>query len=38
VDPHRVAEQRSRAYHRVVVDRMQADPQILERARTRVRR
>lgn len=38
MDPHRLAEQRSLAYHRVVAARMHADPQILERARARIGR
>jgi hypothetical protein len=37
VDPHRLAEKRSLAFHRVVADRMLGDPRILERAREQVR-
>ena len=37
LDPHHLAEQRSLAYHRVVADRLERDPHILERARARVR-
>src|ERR1700730_1186905 len=36
VDPHRLAEARSLAFHRVVADRMASNPAILERARDRV--
>ena len=38
IDPHRLAEDRSVAYHRVVADRLEADPAILERARALVQR
>jgi hypothetical protein len=37
VDPHRLAEERSIAYHRTIARRMAADPRILEQARRRVR-
>jgi hypothetical protein len=37
VDPHRRAEVRSLAYHRVVAERLLADPSVLARARERVR-
>jgi hypothetical protein len=33
---HRLGEQRSRAYHQVVADRLRCDPAILENARARV--
>ncbi|HEY5242849.1 MAG TPA: hypothetical protein VIJ22_15325 [Polyangiaceae bacterium] len=36
VDPHRLAELRSLAYHRAVAERL-ADPRFLESARARVR-
>ena len=36
MDPHRLAEHRSRAYHRIVAERLGADPTVLERARARV--
>jgi hypothetical protein len=37
MDPHRLAEERSIAYHRVIADRMRKDPAILAAARQRVR-
>ena len=37
MDPHRRAEQRSLAYHRIVAQRLQRDSAVLERARGRVR-
>lgn len=37
VDPHRIAEARSLAYHRAIAERLAADPAIVERARERVR-
>jgi len=37
VDPHRIAEARSLAYHRAIADRLAFEPAILERARVRVR-
>lgn len=37
MDPHRRAEARSLAYHRVVAERLAADPRVLSRARERVR-
>lgn len=36
MDLHRLAEERSIAYHRVIADRLQRRPEILERARRRV--
>jgi hypothetical protein len=36
VDPHRLAEERSLAAHRVIAERMRTDPGILEAARRRV--
>ncbi len=36
MDLHRLAEQRSLAYHRIVADRLIADPGLLTRARARV--
>jgi hypothetical protein len=36
VDPHRLAELRSLAYHRAVAERL-ADPRVVESARARVR-
>jgi hypothetical protein len=36
IDPHRLAEERSVAYHRVVAERLEPQPVILERARARV--
>lgn len=38
MDAHRLAEERSLAYHRAIADRLSADPSLLKRARTRVRR
>lgn len=37
MDPHRLAELRSLAYHRAVVERLREDPSRLELAKTRVR-
>jgi hypothetical protein len=37
MDPHRLAEQRSLAYHRAVLERLERDPSLVERARRRVR-
>ena len=37
VDRHRIAEARSLAYHRAIAERLLAEPEILERARQRVR-
>lgn len=37
MDPHRRAEARSLAYHRVVAERLVTDPTVLARARARVR-
>ncbi len=36
MDPHRLSEERSVAYHRVIADRLQHQPEILENARRRV--
>jgi hypothetical protein len=36
VDPHRLAEERSLAYHRVVAERIVREPLLLERARATV--
>lgn len=36
MDPHRIAEARSLAYHRVVAERLTRDPQVIERARKRI--
>lgn len=36
MDPHRLAELRSLAYHRVIAQRLHEDRSILERARARV--
>ncbi|MBY0276487.1 hypothetical protein K2Z84_14175 [Candidatus Binatia bacterium] len=36
MEPHRLAEPRSLAYHRLVADRLGAEPAILARARARV--
>jgi hypothetical protein len=38
VEPHRLAEARSLAYHRVVSERLQGDPDLVARARSRVKR
>jgi hypothetical protein len=37
VDLHRLAEERSIAYHRAIAERIARDPSVLERARERVR-
>jgi hypothetical protein len=37
MDPHRLAELRSLAYHRVIADRLRSDPGVLLTARARVR-
>jgi len=37
MDAHRLAEERSLAYHRMVAERIERDPGIVERARERVR-
>lgn len=37
LDLHRLAEERSIAFHRAVAERMRHDPQVLEKARARVR-
>lgn len=36
MDPHRLAEERSIAYHRVIAENLRHQPEILERARRRV--
>jgi hypothetical protein len=36
MDPHRLAEERSIAYHRVIAERLRHRPEILENARRRV--
>jgi hypothetical protein len=36
VDPHRLAEERSLALHRVVAERLRSDPRVLRRARDKV--
>lgn len=36
MEGHRTAERRSLAYHRAVADRLEADPRIIDLARTRV--
>jgi hypothetical protein len=36
MDPHRLAEERSVAYHLVIAERLREHPEILERARQRV--
>ncbi len=36
-DPHRLAEERSIAYHRVIAERLVRDPSLLDAARARVR-
>ncbi len=36
MDPHRLAEQRSLAYHRVVAERVVQEPLLLERARAKL--
>ena len=37
MDLHRLAEERSLAYHRVIAERLRTQPEILEKARERVR-
>jgi hypothetical protein len=37
VDPHRIAEARSLAYHRVIAERLPGEPELVVRARARVR-
>lgn len=37
MDPHRLAEERSIAYHRVIAGRLHDEPEILDTARRRVR-
>jgi hypothetical protein len=36
MDLHRLAEERSLAYHRVIAERLRQKPEVLERARQRV--
>jgi hypothetical protein len=36
MDPHRLAEERSVAYHRVIAERLRDQPEVLEKARRRV--
>ena len=36
MDPHRLAEERSRAYHLLIAERLRDDPAMLESARRRV--
>src|SRR6185295_657832 len=36
MDPHRLGEERSVAYHRVIAERLRSQPEILEKARQRV--
>jgi hypothetical protein len=36
MDPHRLSEERSVAYHRVIAERLRNQPEILEMARQRV--
>ena len=36
MDRHRIAEERSLAYHRAIAARLQAEPALVERARARV--
>ena len=36
MDPHRLAEERSVAYHRVIAERLLQQPEVLEMARRRV--
>jgi hypothetical protein len=38
MDPHRLAEERSVAYHRVIAERLREQPAILDAARRRVER
>lgn len=35
MDPHRLAEERSVAYHRAIAERLRREPEILEKARQR---
>jgi hypothetical protein len=37
MDPHRLSEERSLAYHRVIAERLPHQPEVLENARARVR-
>jgi hypothetical protein len=36
MDPHRLAEERSVAYHRAIAERLRRQPEVLENARRRV--
>jgi hypothetical protein len=36
MDPHRLAEERSVAYHRLIAERLREEPEVLENARRRV--
>jgi len=36
MDPHRLAEERSVAYHGAIAERLRREPEVLERARRRV--
>jgi len=36
MDPHRLSEERSIAYHRVIAERFRSQPEILDKARQRV--
>ena len=36
MDPHRLSEERSVAYHRAIAERLRREPEVLERARQRV--
>ena len=36
MDPHRLAEERSVAYHRAIAERLRDQPEVLEKARRRV--
>lgn len=36
MDPHRLAEERSVAYHRAIAERLRHQPEVLEKARQRV--
>jgi hypothetical protein len=38
VDPHRIAERRSLAYHQLVAERIRRDPRLIEQALARVAR
>ena len=38
MDPHRISEERSRAYHRAIAERLDGDPALITRAIERVER